>query len=110
MIQIDQNYAVVALQSRIEVARENPLFLAGVKAAYQAAEMILSRPKEEAVKALADAGGWTKVLRGAYDKVVKHAFVPGPFNAVIPLRTVLSFQDIQDIRNEAIKKATQRTA
>jgi hypothetical protein len=110
MTQTDQNYAVVALQRRIEAARENPLFMAGVKAAYRAAEMILSRPKEEAIKALADAGGWTKVLRGAYDKVVKCTVVPGPFNAVIPLRTVLSFEDIQEIRNEAIKKGAQRTA
>ncbi len=99
-----------ALLIRIEDARRHPLFGEGVKAAYRACADILNRPQEEALMALRTAGGWTKVIRGAYDGVVKATTVHGVFNAVIPLRTVLNAQDIQDIRLEAQRRAQRRTA
>ena len=103
-----RNPMATAMVLRIEEARKHPLFEAGVKAANRVADGILSLPQEEALKVLRDGGGWTKMLRGAFDAVVKSECVPGPFNAVIPLRMVLNGYDIQEIRNQAIER--RRTA
>ncbi|PWT91208.1 MAG: hypothetical protein C5B54_05745 [Acidobacteria bacterium] len=86
----------VAFAKRRDTARQTDAFNTAYQAALDAARALLrSNPTVETMRQL---GGFTVVIRNAFQAAAGSATAPGPFNTTIPITTLLDAADVQAIR------------